>query len=476
MMETLKADADQQTDLAAVRNVAPRTIGGVGLPRLRAVLGQSASAISDQGFFALGNFAVSTILARQMSEAAFGQFSAAFAAFILLSTVYCPFVVDPMLVYGVSTANTSQRSYVRRVIALHWCAALGLSAVLLGVGLVRTHTGAGHGSFAAYLGWAIAAPAVLRLWFARRTAYLVAKPQYAALAGAVYLAIIASLLFVFGKDLANNPVAACLIIGGTSICVAALLHRSLRLTDAYPDRTSPTPKLSMHWRFGRWASVAGLLGLLPDYIYFFVLSPERCGEYRALLNVVLPLVQVYNALGVLMMSYFARNRERPDFNRIVLRTAGAFCAGSILMAAAAVTLGGKIFDHLYAGKYDLRFTLLLPLGIVSILFALKTVSDSVLRALENVTAMTAVAVAGAVGAVVVGVPLAMRFGIRGAVYGDLLVYCVMTTAVAAVWIRRLRSGGIRRNSLTFASDLNSAPCADVITVEEALESCTESRG
>jgi len=110
------------------------------------------------------------------------------------------------------------------------------------------------------------------------------------------------------------------------------------------------------------------------------------------------------------------------------------------------------------------------------LFALKTVSDSVLRALENVTAMTAVAVAGAVSAVVVGVPLAMRFGIRGAVYGDLLVYCVMTTAVAAVWIRRLRSGGIRRNSLTFASDLNSAPCADVITVEEALESCTESRG
>lgn len=474
-MENSNATPDQRTDSITAPTVTPRTIGGVGLPRLRAVLGHSASAISDQGFFALGNFAVSTILARQMSETAFGQFSAAFAAFILLSTVYCPFVVDPMLVYGVSIANGGQRSYVRRVIKLHWLAALALSVVLLGIGLIRSHTNTGQGSFAAYLGWAIAAPAVLRLWFARRTAYLVVKPQYAAIAGAMYLAIIASLLFAFGKNLANNVVAACLIIGVASICVAALLHRSLRLTDAVPDQTSTMPNLRMHWRFGRWASAAGLLGLLPDYVYFFVLTPERCGEYRALLNVVLPLVQVYNALGVLMMSYFARNRERPDFNRIVLRTAGAFCVGSILMAAAAVTLGGKIFDHLYAGKYDLRFSLLLPLGIVSILFALKTVSDSVLRALESVTAMTWVAVAGAVGALGVGVPLALRFGIRGAVYGDLLVYCLMTTAVAVVWIRRLRPRRLAGVSGPVASGLKSSSCPDVLTVEEALESCTTSQ-
>jgi O-antigen/teichoic acid export membrane protein len=192
--------------------------------------------------------------------------------------------------------------------------------------------------------------------------------------------------------------------------------------------------------------------------------------------VVLPLIQVYNALGVLMMSYFARNRDRLDFNRILLRTAGAFCVGSILMAAAAVTLGGKIFDHLYAGKYDLRFTLLLPLGIVSVLFALKTVSDSVLRALENVSAMTAVAVVGAIAALAVGVPLALRFGIPGAVYGDLSVYCVTTTAVSIVWIRRLRSKRVLSDSVAFEPGTGSAPCSDVIVPEGALESCTESRG
>src|SRR3954462_5547887 len=170
-----------------------------GLRRVGNIFSQPVSAISDQGFFALGNFAVSTILARQMSKGAFGQFSAAFAAFLLLSTIYCAFVVDPMLVYGVSKAGDRQRSYVRKVISLHWRTALLLSVALLVVGLIRSQTSSGVGSFAAYIGWAIATPAVLRLWLARRTTYLVRKTQYAAFAGGIYLVLNVVLLFAFGS-------------------------------------------------------------------------------------------------------------------------------------------------------------------------------------------------------------------------------------------------------------------------------------
>jgi O-antigen/teichoic acid export membrane protein len=458
-MEKLKMDMDQDIrDSIPSRFRASRpAVGRDGLHRLRGLLSQSASAISDQGFFALGNFAISTILARQMSQAAFGQFSSAFAAFILLSAGYCAFVVDPMLVFGMSKANDRQRSYVRRVVSLHWRTALALSVLMLGIGLIRWQMGAGLGSFLAYLGWAIAAPAVLRLWLARRTCYLIAKPQYAALAGGIYLVTIAILLFAFRSLLASNVIAACLIIGVTSLAVGFWLHRSLPLTDAMPASNSTDQILGEHWTFGRWASIAGFLGLLPDYVYFFVLSPERCGEYRALLLVVLPLIQAYNALGVLMISYFARHRERPDFKRIVLRAAAACCGTAVLMAAAAVTFGGKLFYHLYAGKYDMRFSLLLPLAIVSVLFALKTVSDAVLRSLENVTAMAGIAVVGAVAALVFGVPLALRFGILGAVYGDLLVYCIATLAIAAFWIHRLRRSRMRSNLTELRASAGSVP-------------------
>jgi O-antigen/teichoic acid export membrane protein len=470
-MEDLKLSAEQ--DVAD--SSPPRSqVGRPAVGRLRGLFSQSASAISDQGFFALGNFAMSTILARQMSQAAFGQFSSAFAAFILLSTGYCAFVVDPMLVFGMSKANDRQRSYVGRVVSLHWRTALVLSVLMLGIGFTRWQMGAGWESFLAYLGWAIAAPAVLRLWLARRTCYLLAKPQYAALAGGIYLVTIATLLFALHSLLADNVIAACLIIGATSLAVGFWLHRSLPLTDAMPASTSGDRILGEHWTFGRWASIAGFLGLLPDYVYFFVLSPERCGEYRALLNVVLPLIQVYNALGVLMMSYFARHRERPDFARIVLRAAAAYLCAAILMAAAAVTFGGKLFYHLYAGKYDLRFTLLLPLGIVSILFALKTVSDAVLRSLENVTTMAGIAVVGAVAALAFGVPLALRFGILGAVYGDLLVYCIATMAIAVVWIRRLRRGRLRGNLAELRTGSESVQYGGLAVAEPPMQSFTES--
>jgi O-antigen/teichoic acid export membrane protein len=471
MMEKLKPDAGQ--DFEDTLPGRSRAVGDGASRRLRGMFSQSASAISDQGFFALGNFAVSTILARQMSQTAFGQFSAAFAAFILLSTIYCAFVVDPMLVYGVSKAHDRQHSYLRRVVALHWRTALLLSISLLGVGLIRWKTGAGATSMVAYVGWAIAAPAVLRLWLARRTTYLVAKPQYAALAGFAYLVLIVVLLFTFRSFVATSVIAACFIIAISSLGVGLLLHRSVRVKDAVPDSIASINVAAEHWTFGRWASIAGILGLLPDYIYFFVLSPEQCGEYRALLNVVIPLTQVYNALGVLMMSYFARHRHRTDFTRIVLRIAAAYAGAAIVLAALAVTLGGRLFDHLYAGKYDLRFSLLLPLGIVSVLFALKTVSDAVLRSLENVTVMAGIAVVGAIAALACGVPLALRFGIMGAVYGDLLVYCIATIAIAAAWLQRYRITRMRRASTAVRGGRGSY--SELAVAETQLEPFTESR-
>lgn len=476
MMATLKSDESQNTSAVSTETTAsPATIRGAGLQRLRGLLSQSVSAISDQGFFALGNFAVTTILARQMSQASFGYFSTAFAAFLLLSTFYCAFIVDPMLVYGVSTAKTMQRSYVGKVVSLHWRTALMISVLLLGIGLIRSQTTLGRGSFLAYLGWAIAAPAVLRLWLARRAAYLVRKPHYSAFAGAVYLIIIVALLFAFGPHLITNVVAPCLFIAATSVIAGFWLLRSLRLVDTHPD-SAPIYKIQeLHWRFGRWAGVAGILSMLPDYVYFFVLSPDLCGEYRALLNILLPLTQVYGALGILLMSYFARHRERPDFRRIVLRTAVVFCSGAVLMAALAVTLGGRLFDHLYAGKYDMRFTLLLPLALVSVLFAFKAVSDAVLRSLENVTAMAAISTVGAVAALVLGVPLALRFGILGAVYGDLAVYAISTMAIAVVWIRRFKPIRLGPMSLGNKVGIGSVPCAELAVAESPIEPFTKSR-
>jgi len=218
-----------------------------------------------------------------------------------------------------------------------------------------------------------------------------------------------------------------------------------------------------------------MLSLLPDYVYFFVLAPELCGHYRALLNVVLPLTQVYGALGILMTAYFARFRERRDFKRIVLRTSAAFCGIAALTAALVVTLGGKLFYHLYGGKYDLPFSLLLPLGIVSILFAVKAVSDAVFRALENVTSLAIIAGVGAIAALALGAPLGLRYGVSGAVYGDLSVYLIVTAAIVVLWIRRFKA--IRNHPASTEMDpaLRPVQYPHLTVAETPIEPLAESR-
>lgn len=475
MTDMLKAETGQDTDVNPGQGsgVFHAITGGAGRQRLTAILSQSVSAIGDQGLFALGNFAVTTTLARQMSQSAFGHFSAAFAAFMLLSPIYCGLVTDPMLVYGASTLKTRQRSYVRHVVSLHWLAGLVISVVLLGIGLIRSNTGLGQGSFLAYLGWAIAAPVVLRLWLARRTAYLISKPQYSAFAGGIYLIIILALLVGFGHYVTSNVIVPCLFIAATSLAIALFLHRSLRLKDT--DSTPVKGTVEVHWKFGKWAGSAGMLSLLPDYVYFFVLAPELCGHYRALLNVVLPLTQVYGALGILMTAYFARVRDRRDFSRILLRTCVAFCGIAALTAALVVTVGGKLFYHLYGGKYDLPFSLLLPLGIVSVLFAVKAVSDAVFRALENVTSLAVIAGVGAIAALVLGAPLGLRYGVWGAVYGDLAVYAIVTAAIVVLWIRRFKS--IRNHLASTEKDaaVRSIQYPQRTVAEAPIEPLTESR-
>jgi len=109
-----------------------------------------------------------------------------------------------------------------------------------------------------------------------------------------------------------------------------------------------------------------------------------------------------------------------------------------------------------------------------VLFALKTVSDAVLRSLENVTTMAGIAVVGAVAALVCGIPLALRFGIMGAVYGDLLVYCIATSAIAAVWLRRYRLTRARCATTEIRMGSGSVRYPELAVAETPLESFTES--
>src|SRR5882672_9588337 len=65
---------------------------------LRSWLFRSGFSLLDQGAFALGNFGVQIVLARELAAPAYGAFASTNAAFALLLTMQTALVIEPMLV------------------------------------------------------------------------------------------------------------------------------------------------------------------------------------------------------------------------------------------------------------------------------------------------------------------------------------------------------------------------------------------
>ena len=256
-----------------------------------------------------------------MSKTDFGAFSAAFATFLLLATIYSAVVTEPMLVFAFSSKVTQQKSYVKRVAALHWRAAVLVSFALAAVGAIRYAISPQFSLVLAFVGWAMAAPLVLFLWFARRTAYITRTPHRAAIAGVGYLILMTALLRGFGRVAADYVFVPCILFAIPSVVIAQLLRLNVPLKDSVQcSLANPKAIWNNHWAYGKWASLAGLSAATTGLVYFFVLPVDGCGAYRAILNIPMPLLQTYTALGPVFISLFTPIRDRPQLARIVTRS------------------------------------------------------------------------------------------------------------------------------------------------------------
>ena len=65
--------------------------------RLAARIGGGAWAVADQALYAGANFAVNVALARALAPEAYGAFTTAFIAFLLLGAVHGGLLIEPVL-------------------------------------------------------------------------------------------------------------------------------------------------------------------------------------------------------------------------------------------------------------------------------------------------------------------------------------------------------------------------------------------
>ena len=382
-------------------------------------------AVLDQALFAGTNFLVSILLARWLEPAAYGAFSVAYSIFLLLGTLHTALWTEPMMVYGSGRFREAFVAYQRVLIGYHW-----RFGVVLALGFLLAATGfgaAGQREMAlSFLGLAFAAPTVLYLWLVRRGAYVLLEPRLAAYGGASYLVLYLGLALLLLRASFLNEATAFLAMALAALLAAEGIRLLLK---AGADRAvDPGEIRELHWGYGRWALLAGMLSWVPGNFYLLVLPIfsdfRAAGEYKVLSTLIMPVVYFNSSMMQFflpMLSSRMANKRRTEVLflfriQLLLQTLWGAMWGLFLCL-----LGNQLIATLTGAKYAYDARVFSMLLASSIALGPVTAFSSLLRAANLPNLLSLGWLVSALATVIAGVMLVPRWGLEGAISGSVVV-------------------------------------------------------
>lgn len=396
---------------------------------------QGMWAVLDKGLFALSNFLLNVLLVRWLTPEDYGALAVTLTTFYLLGTLHTGLLSEPLLVFGPGRWKDRIREYLHVVLRMHWRFGAAVAGLFGAAALVAW--GLGSEALApALAGMALAAPFVLFQWLARVACFAELKPRYAAWAGGLYMALV--LLSAWGLERTGvlGTATALLVMGGASLVSGLWLQRILdpvRPADAGADELEGEVR-GEHWRYGRWAGSTGFLGWLPDEVYYLLLplwfGLAAAGVLRALMNLVMPVVMTFSALGVLLTSLLVRTRGTPEFRRLVRASMVLFVLGAVAYYAVLWFYGDRLLAMVYGGDYARYAGLFRILGLMPVVGGPGTVLTAALRARERPDRVFWAYAASVAVTLTAGLALTWRAGLTGAAIGLVITSAVVTGLLA----------------------------------------------
>lgn len=343
-------------------------------------------AVVDRGMFSASNFLLAVMLARWLEPASYGAFAIAFSVLLLFGSIHGGLLTEPMLVYGAGKYAGRFGPYLERVVRSHIAFGAAVVAASLVAALV-SHLASAPELPSVFSALAVSAPLVLLQWTMRLACYVERTERLAALTGILYLTLLVAGAGVLEKSGALSPASAILLLGAASaICsvlIASRLCPRVARIGADPERSV----FAEHWSYGRWAAATGVLAWIPGQVYYLVLpiwgGLEASGSLRALMNVVLPIMQVFAALSVVITTELVRYRSTPRFRAVVRWLFGVF-----MLAAAGYWIlvgltGSRIVAVLYSSRYVENADVIWLLGLLPVIGTGVTILAPALRAMER---------------------------------------------------------------------------------------------
>jgi len=387
--------------------------------------------VMDQGLVATSNFTLNILLARWLTPNEYGAFSVAYTIFLFLSTFHIGMLNEPLLVFGPGKYKCKIRTYLRVLILGNWIFGIFVGTIfflahlafLLFSSSLLTPT---------FLGISIASPFILFQWLMRRACYINLQPQLAAFSGVGYMVLIFTGAFVLNHYERLNPNNVLFIMAIANLFSGLWLFFKLGVPlKLKKDTELISDALKDHWRYGRWASGTAALAWIPCNV-FIVFLPiwsglEASAAYKALLNLLLPMLYVNTALGAVMLPILVDRRGLTDFWPLVIQFSFLCIIGPFFYWVFIGVFGESLMHLLYSGNYLEYVDILWLIGIIPVIGALVTISVIALQALELPHIIFRAYLVSTGVTLTLGLLIVKNWGVQGAMVGWLIAYIAIVS-------------------------------------------------
>jgi O-antigen/teichoic acid export membrane protein len=395
-------------------------------------------AIMDQGLFAISNFLLNILLARWLSPRDYGAFTVAYSVFLLCGAFHDALLTEPMMVFGPGRFRSRLQVYLSCLLPPHVIFAfLSSTAVLVCALLLWTLIG--EVPLSVLVAVAVANPFLLTSWLFRRMSFVHSGPHIAAQSAPLYLTILLIGIVALNRYQLLSPITAFAAVTFASICMVLLLI--YRLNVGLPtDLRNSREILTAHWTYGRWALATSVLSWVPSNLYFLLLpiwaGLEASGALRASMNLIMPLMHIFTALGSALLPIFVKSRTRADFTAFTCRIFTALLLASVVYWLLVKHFGSIVIQWIYQEKYTLYGNLLWVIGLLPVAVAATSVFGNALRALEKPRTLFISYVCSTVVTLTAGIWLVANWGVVGAAVGWVIAYAIASGTVIWFFLRR----------------------------------------
>jgi O-antigen/teichoic acid export membrane protein len=394
-------------------------------------------SFADQALAVGANFLANVVLARTQTKEEYGMFALSYSVFTFFAGLHNSAILEPYTVYSSGRYRNRFSEYLRLMVRINVFVGLLLTITLLLVCLVL-YWAAPQLVSRALLGLGVTVGILLSGAFLRRVFYLQRQSNHAAQASLVCFVTVACGLWLLAKIHSLNSFSVFLILALGWIAAGVGLGRKLAFGKPQQSFLELEPDYwREHWKYSKWVLSTAFVFQLTSQGYYWIvagfLSVKEVAELRATQMLVAPMDQVFIALSFLVVPalaarYAAKRMESflSFSKRYLLATVGATS-----VFVLAVRLAGRPVMHwLYAGKFDDLAPMLYILAFLPLIMGIGNMMNDALKAAEKPKLVFYAYLCSGTATLLGGIPLVIRFGLMGAVYGLILSAAAYTAALA----------------------------------------------